>query len=238
MLDREQIILDVLKDGEKRWRELVRLLVSSGKMSKATLSLNLKKLEREGKIRRITDESKKPPLVLYALSGFESLLERKVREVVEELRHEFLFLREPTVKEVALRVGELPEKVRETLYKIAPKIGWKEQEKDEMEKEAEDAINLAGWLKWLKKGEQSSELAKMAQDALQTASRRTIEMANKILENFPEIVPEAYPSSSGPHHFVRAGLKWNDETLKAWRRVFKSKPPAPSRTGIWVVPRT
>lgn len=238
MLDREQIILDVLKDGEKRWRELVRLLVSSGKMSKATLSLNLKKLEKEGKIRRITDESKKPPLVLYALSSFESLLERKVREVVEELRREFFFLREPTVKEVALRVGELPEKVRETLYSIAPKIGWREQEKDEMEKEAEDAINLAGWLKWLKKGEQNSELAKMAEYALQTASRHTIEMANRILENFPEIVPEAYPSSSGPHHFVEAGLEWNNETLKAWRRVFKSDPPAPGLSGFWIVPRS
>ncbi|MGB9779022.1 MAG: winged helix-turn-helix transcriptional regulator, partial [Candidatus Bathyarchaeales archaeon] len=86
MLDREQIILDVLKDGEKRWRDLVRLLVSSGKMSKATLSLKLQKLEKEGKIRRIMDQSKKPPLVLYVLSGFESVLERKVREAVEELR--------------------------------------------------------------------------------------------------------------------------------------------------------
>jgi DNA-binding MarR family transcriptional regulator len=238
MLDREQIILDILKDGEKRWKELVRLLVSSGKMSRATLSLNLQKLEKEGKIRRVMDQSKKPPLVLYMLSGFESMLERKVKEAVDELRGEFFFLREPTVKEVASRVGELPEKVREILYNLAPKIGWKEQEKDEAEKEAENAINLAGWLKWLKKGEQNSELAKMAEDSLQTASGHIIEMAKRILENFPQIVPEAEPSSSGPHHFVEGGLEWKDETLKAWRRVFKSEPPVPRRVGFWVIPRS
>ena len=238
MLDREKIILDVLKDGEKRWRDLVRLLVSSGKMSKATLSFNLQKLEKEGKIRRIMDQSKKPPLVLYVLSGFESDLERKVREAVDELRREFFFLREPTVKEVALKVGELPEKVRETLYNIAPKIVWMEQEKDEIEKEAENIINLSGWLKWLKKGAQNSELAKLAEDAMQTASPHTVEMAKRILENFPEIVPEAEPRSSGPYHSVDAGLEWKDETLDVWRRVFKSEPPVPSRAGVWVIPRS
>ncbi|MGB9693651.1 MAG: hypothetical protein ACPLYF_02290, partial [Fervidobacterium sp.] len=57
----------------------------------------------------------------------------------------------PTDKEVAVRLGETPETVRPILYGLAPKIGWKEQKKEEAVKEAENAINLAGWLKLLEK---------------------------------------------------------------------------------------
>jgi DNA-binding HxlR family transcriptional regulator len=91
MRDNERIILEALKDGEKRWKDLERVLVKSGKMSKSTLSQNLLKLERDGKIKRSADYSKKPPAVSYALSFFESHLARKVREAVDELRRELSF---------------------------------------------------------------------------------------------------------------------------------------------------
>ncbi|MEM2688968.1 MAG: hypothetical protein QXR01_03895 [Candidatus Bathyarchaeia archaeon] len=36
-------------------------------------------------------------------------------------------MREPTVKEVAAKVGKTLENVRSILYELAPKIGWLEQ---------------------------------------------------------------------------------------------------------------
>ncbi len=168
---------------------------------------------------------------------FSPQLKEAVRAAVERQRRELKFLREPTVKEVASAVGKTPEAVRPALYEAAPELGWVEQEEGEVEREAENAINLAGWLKWLKKGEQNSELAKMAEDALKAAPQHTLEMAKRILENSPEIVPEAKPSTSSPWHYAAAGLEWNNETLKAWRRIFKSKPPAPHRSTLWVIPR-
>jgi DNA-binding HxlR family transcriptional regulator len=227
MPDNEQIILATLKEGEKRWKDLERVLVKSGKMSKSTLSQNLFKLERDGKIKRFADYSKKPPAVQYALSSFESHLERKVREAVEELRCGFKFFREPTVKEVAFKVGETPEAVRPILYGLAPKIGWREQDKEEAEKEAEEAINLAGWLIWLQKGEQNAELNKMVEEAKQAASNGIVERARKILENCPELAPEAKPASHGPHFFSSAGLEpWPEETERVWMRVFLKEPPS------------
>lgn len=44
---REKLILNSLKEGRKRWSELERELVDSGKMSMSTLSARLKDLEKE-----------------------------------------------------------------------------------------------------------------------------------------------------------------------------------------------
>jgi len=57
-------------------------------------------------------------------------MKEKVEEAVEELRREFKFFKEPTVREVAVRVGKTPETVRPILFELAPKIGWKEQEEE------------------------------------------------------------------------------------------------------------
>jgi DNA-binding HxlR family transcriptional regulator len=227
MPDNEQTVLEALKDGEKRWKDLERVLVKSGKMSKSTLSQNLLKLEREGRIKRFADSSKKPPAVHYSLSCFESDLERKVREAVEELRIGFKFFREPTVKEVAFKVGETPETVRPMLFGLAPKIGWREQDREEAEKEAEEAVNLAGWMVWLQRGEQNAELNKMVEEAKQAASDGIVERARRIVENCPELAPEAKPASHGPHSFCSAGLDpWPEETERGWMRVFLKEPPS------------
>ncbi|MDI6805135.1 MAG: winged helix-turn-helix transcriptional regulator [Candidatus Bathyarchaeia archaeon] len=193
---KKELILKVLRKGRMQWADLERELVKSGKMASATLSNNLKELEKDGMVRRIVDETKRPASVWYVLADFRPLIEEKVEEVVEVLRREFRFFREPTIKEVALRVDEPPEVVRPLLFRLAPKTGWKEQTEEEAEKEAE-AINLAGWLKWLQKGEQNTELNKMAQEAMQTASGEILERARKILETSPELAPDAEPSLSG-----------------------------------------
>jgi hypothetical protein len=176
---------------------------------------------------------------------FDPSLMEPVEKAVEELRRQLYFLREPTVMEVAVKVGKTPETARLMLYEMAAKIGWREQSGEEAEKEAEEAINLAGWMKWRAEDGQNHKLAEMAQEAMCTASPHIVKRAEKILKNFPELAPEAKPSHSkrdGESSFyTSAGLsEWPEEAKKAWRKVFLKKPPTSSsgtRTTIAFVTR-
>jgi len=171
---------------------------------------------------------------------FDPLLKPRVKEVLEELNHDYRFFRWPTVEEVAVKIGEPPETVRPILYKLA--LGWREQTKEEAKKEAEESINLAGWMKWLERGDehgeysstQIEELNTKAEQEKQQARREVIERAGMILENYPELVPRAKPSESTPGHFAPAGLDpWPEETDRVWRRVFQEEPPKSRRQGIY-----
>jgi len=74
-----------------------------------------------------------------------------VIKAVDELRHEFKFFIEPRDEEVAVRVGETPETVRPILFKLAPKIGWKEQKKEEAEKRLRTPLTWLVGLSGLKR---------------------------------------------------------------------------------------
>lgn len=222
---REKLILNSLKEGGKRWSELERELVDSGKMSMSTLSARLKDLEKQKLIRRIMDDSRRPVRISYGLTESCTRIEEKVEEVVEELRKEFRFFREPTVREVATRIGEIPETARSVLYKLAPKTGWREQTVEEAWKEAVEAINMAGWIRWLKSGEQDQELERLAKKNIQNTSDRVLRRAEKIVRYFQELAPKATPSSSKPDFFCSAGLEpWSQETRGVWRNVFQKNP--------------
>jgi hypothetical protein len=145
---------------------------------------------------------------------FEPQLKEAVEKAVEELRLQLCFLREPTVKEVAAKIGKTPETVRPLLYELAPKIGWKEQDGEEAEMEAEEIINLSGVLKWLQNGQQDSGLAKKAEAALKAASIHVTDAAKKVIEKLPEIAPE----------FIGDSVMWHEKTHSAWCSVFKSAP--------------
>lgn len=240
---KRSLILNVLRDGRKRWLDLERELVKSGKMAKATLSSNLKSLEMDGKIKRITDNSKRPPVTWYVLAELYLPLKQKVRSVLEELRQTYRFLKEPSVKEVAAKLGKKPEVVSQILYELAPKTLWKEYDNEEQVKEkAKEIINLAGWLKWLRKGDESEEfsstqveeLNRIAKEEVQRAPSHIIKKAEKLLKNYPELVPKAKPttSSGGPHSFIYApaGLDpWPEEIEEVWRRIFYEEAPITGR---------
>ena len=230
---REKLILNSLREGRKHWSELERELVSSGKMSVSTLSARLKDLEREKLIRRIIDDLKRPVGVSYVLTDSCSLVEERVERTVEELRRELRFFREPTAKEVATRVGETPENTRSALYKLAPKVGWREQTEEEAWKEAAEAINLAGWLVWLNKGEQNQELDRIAKKNIQNTSDRVLKRAEKIAENLSELAPEATPAIEKTDFFCAAGLgSWPEETTRVWRNIFQKAAPGPGTRGM------
>lgn len=165
-----------------------------------------------------------------------------VKSVLAELRHEYRFLREPSAREIAIKVGKAPEAVKSLLYELAPETGWEEQETEQAKEEAKESINLAGWKKWLQKRDESGkyspkqieELNRMARKETQQAVPNVLRRAKTILENYPELAPEAMPEEklrgrgSG---VVFAGLEpWPEETKKIWSRVFREKAPISGRT--------
>lgn|GEM_PF-7017284 len=63
------------------------------------------------------------------------------------------------------------------------------------------------------------------------APSNVAERAEKILENSPEMAPEAKPSSriasDTGRSFASAGLAaWPEEAKRAWRRAFLKEPPS------------
>lgn len=168
-------------------------------------------------------------------------LKREVKNVVKKLRHEYRFLREPTVKEVAIKIGKAPENIRSLLYELAPKTGWKEQEKGQAKDEAKESINLAGWLKWLQEGDKSGkyspaqieELNRKAKEEIELATPSVIERAERIVKNYPGLAPKAKPSTTSRGRvflYAPAGLDpWPEETNRVWRRIFREEAPGSGR---------
>jgi hypothetical protein len=143
-----------------------------------------------------------------------------VRKVLEKLRCELRFFKEPTVKQVACRAGMSPETVESILYALAPKTGWEEPQEN-AEKGAEDAINLAGWLCWKQKGEQNSQLEELSAEAINNASKDIERRAQDILRMYPDLVPVV----------DRTELQWPEETKRKWRQIFGKQPPSPQYWG-------
>lgn len=86
---------------------------------------------------------------------------------------------------------------------------------------------MAGWIKWLKKGEQDQELDMMTRRRIQNASDRVLERAEKIAENYPNLAPEATPAIEKADFFCAADLEpWPEETKIIWRNIFRRRPLA------------
>jgi DNA-binding HxlR family transcriptional regulator len=234
-ISKDQLILKSLREGRKQWTDLERELVKSGKMSLDTLSKHLKGLEKDKALRRFVDNSHRPPVAWYMLADYGSPLDLAVERAVKAIRKETCFLKEPTVREIAAKVGEVPENVNPVIYRLAPKIGWNEQTVEEAEKEARDALEVAAWMRWQEKGEQNAELGSMAKESIQTASKIVHDRAKRILKNCPEILPEAKPSQRAHDSFCTAGLEWPREAFNAWTRVFGSPlNPKHYRSGVYL----
>lgn len=152
-------------------------------------------------------------------SSFSAKL-AKVSETVEVLRHEFKFLREPTINEVALKSGCLDS---ETLRIGLMFAHCKPQATESTRWVAEKAINLAGWLAFKEQSNTNPQLIALTQQAINNASMEVMQRAQAILTHNPEIVPTVN----------RTELAWSEETKKTWITVFGYPPPATQRWIQW-----
>ena len=85
-ISRRELILKSLQEGSRRWSDLERELVRSGKMGSATLSSHLKALEREGMVRRIVDSSHWPSTTRYSLCVADFSVREQILEILKQVQ--------------------------------------------------------------------------------------------------------------------------------------------------------
>ena len=137
-----------------------------------------------------------------------------VSETVWQLRREFAFLREPTFNEIALKVNctNSPH-----LREYLSGVGWKNESIQDAKAAAQQAVNLAGWLKYKEKGEENQVLTALFKEAIESAHPDTLRKAQIIVKNYPDLVPRMESNQ----------LRWPEETKAKWIQVFAEEPPTP-----------
>lgn len=144
----------------------------------------------------------------------------KVIKALEELRHEFRLFREPTFNEIALKSGCLD---KNALRKALMLAGWKAESPEEAMSTAEQAINLAAWLRFKQSGELNPQFIALANEALGKASMNAIRKAQDILKNYPELLPV----------IEKTVLLWPQQTKAKWVEAFGYPAPAPQHWTLW-----
>lgn len=137
----------------------------------------------------------------------------KIKKAVDELRHEFWFLREPTFNEVALKSGILNTRKLDTFLSFS---GWKDESKEYVKKNAEYALNLAAWLSYKEKGVRDLPLMALCKKEIDLAHLDIIKHGQIILKHNPNVVPKVEPNQ----------LNWPEATKAKWIQVFVDEPPA------------
>jgi hypothetical protein len=138
----------------------------------------------------------------------------EVKKAVDELRHEFRFLREPTFNEVALKTGIMNTQQLRTDLLL---VGWKDESKENVKSNAEAALNLAAWLSYKEKGDQPLSLMAHCKKIIDLANIATLKHAKIILKHYPDIVPTVEANQ----------LRWLEKTKAKWIQAFAEEPPAP-----------
>jgi hypothetical protein len=122
----EKAVLDLLKEGPKQRKSLVKQLCPKV-MSQKKLQKTLNELESAGKAvgvsRRV--EGRKNWTTWYMLPGQEYLLDvdaARIIAIIERLKT--VLLRMPTVDEIAVEAGITPHEAEKLAYKLATQTGW------------------------------------------------------------------------------------------------------------------
>jgi hypothetical protein len=92
-----------------------------------------------------------------------------------------------------------------------------DESKEDTEKIGEQALNLAGWIRFKEKGEPNPQLIALSKRAIDSAPMKAMSRAQLILKNNPDIVSRVNSKD----------LKWSFEAKSIWIQVFGTKPPAP-----------
>ena len=137
-----------------------------------------------------------------------------VGTALEQLRHEFRFLREPTFNEVAIKASCLDTRTMRIGLRLSR---WEDQSQEEAKRAAEEALNLAAWLSYKEKSQGNAKLIALSRRAINSASLSAIKRAQVMLKNCPNLIPKVNSNL----------LTWPEETKVKWVEVFGDEPPVP-----------
>lgn len=122
----KKAVLEVLKDGPKERSELIKQLcpkIMSVKKAQSTLN----ELEDEGKVkvRSKRKDGSRRWITWYVLPKHEYLLEVDMGRVVGAIeRLRLILFRPPTVEEIAVETGTIPNVAEKLAYATAKEIRW------------------------------------------------------------------------------------------------------------------
>lgn len=144
----------------------------------------------------------------------------KVSEALQVLRREFRYFREPSFNEVALKAGCLDTNTVRVALAFSL---WSQQNFEEAKRTAEDALNLACWLRFMEKKRLSSvdpDLIEFAHKVIDSAALSVIKKAQLIRKDYPTLIPKV-----GSNELI-----WPKQTKMKWKQVFGDDSPMPQ---VW-----
>ena len=205
---REKLILDLLRDGRRRWVDLERTLVKSGKMSRSTFARLLKSLEKDKLVRRVVDKTRTPPEVWYELLSYQTKDEKGLANMIVEMRDHELY-RNPEIEEIMeWAAAKFGKKVDiELVFRVLKQVGWnKPQEQDYLEAKRKRAkyLILASYLKYLPEAVEVKD-----------ASEEDIKKAKYLLATHPKLIPEIWrDNDSGKLYVVWKEKVWKSNLVE------------------------
>ncbi len=207
--ERDEYIVECLREGRKQFRDLEEELVSGeledkpGKMSKTTLSTHLKNLEEEGVVRRVPGRSSDGrSIVYYELSDLG--LEAKITGAIETLRMKFL--RDPTIEEISISVGEVPEMVSRVVYGLAQELKWMPPTEEIISLKRRELAYLLEYIA-MKKLKSDVEPRTLRRDS--GMSKGIIDRAKDYSKRFPGMIPKVVAKPNDEYF-----IEWGDEAMK------------------------
>ena len=169
----EVAVLEALRNGPRRRKDLVSAIVDVGIMSQRKLQKTLNELVDAEKIVRTQrrEEGTHRTAIWYALPRHRHLLEVDFGELataVKNLRVELC--RNPDVEEIAARIGKDPDDTRRTVFEHAPELDWHpptSEEKEEAKELCQKALGLAAEIKFSVEDEE--EISKLSINVLENS---------------------------------------------------------------------
>ena len=140
--------------------------------------------------RKIVKELQKNDITLYALADYDED-EIKVQSAIKDFM--LLYHRRPTVEEIVAKTGLAPEEVTKLIYKLAPKLKWGTPTEEEQKTSILKATRCLELAAWINQGCEELNFI------MKSWTRKEFTQAKKILEKFPDYVPEITVSKIETH---------------------------------------
>lgn len=140
--------------------------------------------------KKIAKTLQKNNITLYALADYDEA-ESKVQTAIKDFM--LLYHRRPTVEEIEAKTGLAPEEVTKIIYKLAPKLKWGTPTEEEQKISILKATRCLELAAWINQGCEEFNFI------MKSWTRNEFIQAKKILEKYPDYVPEITVSRIEKH---------------------------------------
>ena len=212
-------VKNALRNGPRSRQKLARELCPSA-MSLRRLQKTFNELLDDDSIfvERIKDSESKKVIAIYGLTKHRYLVDERsgtIQKILAEFEH--IYLRNPTVEELAIELGITIEEAQNLAYATAKRTGWRAPTKEIIDSS------------WEKIGESLFLAARLKTDPVKWEGRfadqpELLAQARYYLRKHPEILPVLNDDAS-------AVVKWSEAALRILGRPYRPHRPV-ARTRV------